>query len=65
MNLVPLEVLPEAVGPGQQFEDVLPTFEAEQPPALLSREVATVQHVLPQFRDADAGAGVNPFRAHD
>ena len=64
MYLVPLEMLANAIGPGEQVEDILSAFKVEQPPAFFRGDVSAPQHSPAQVRQADLMAGVNQFSAH-
>ena len=64
MNLVPLELLADAVGPRHQLEDVGGVLQAEEPQRLVAVNAPAVEDALPQFGKAFVFRRVKRVQSH-
>jgi hypothetical protein len=64
VNLVAFEMLADAVGPGQQVQNVGGGFQVQQPLRLVAGDVATAEHALAEFGNPAMLGHVNGLCCH-
>ena len=64
MNLVPLEMLPNAISPRHHIKNIRRIFHGKEPQRLVAGNFAAINDMPRQIRNPGLAGGVNQFLNH-